>query len=48
MSACDGSVQHTGDNQDGRAEGFDEEIHIDVDAIPAKVCVAWRVCCMVL
>jgi tellurium resistance protein TerZ len=37
LSACGGSVTHSGDNKTGEGEGDDEKITIDVDTLPSNV-----------
>lgn len=37
LSACDGSVTHSGDNKTGEGEGDDEVIKIDLDTLPIIV-----------
>jgi tellurium resistance protein TerZ len=37
LSSRDGSVQHTGDNLTGEGEGDDEQIRVELAAIPAQV-----------
>ncbi len=33
----DGSIEHTGDNRSGEGEGDDEQVKIDLGAVPAEV-----------
>jgi tellurium resistance protein TerD len=33
----DGSVEHMGDNRDGEGEGDDEQVKIDLGAVPAEI-----------
>jgi len=35
--SADGSVEHMGDNRDGEGEGDDEQVKIDLSAVPADV-----------
>lgn len=45
MQACNGAVQHSGDNQTGEGGGDDEFIRVDVDSVPAHVtCIMFVVC----
>ncbi|MEU4131287.1 TerD family protein [Streptomyces wuyuanensis] len=37
LTSPDGSVQHTGDNLTGEGEGDDEQIKVDLAAVPADV-----------
>ncbi|MEU2111072.1 TerD family protein [Streptomyces sp. NPDC019507] len=37
LTSPDGSVQHTGDNLTGEGEGDDEQIRVDLAAVPADV-----------
>jgi stress response protein SCP2 len=37
LTCCDGAVKHSGDSPDGENDGFDETIHLDLDAIPPSV-----------
>jgi stress response protein SCP2 len=36
LSACNGALHHHGDSRDGAADGDDETIDIDIDALPAQ------------
>ena len=37
MTSPDGSVEHTGDNRTGEGEGDDEQVKINLSAVPANV-----------
>ena len=37
LTSPDGSIQHTGDNLTGEGEGDDEQINVNVAAVPAEV-----------
>ena len=37
LRSRDGSVQHTGDNRTGEGEGDDEQIRVDLTAVPGNV-----------
>jgi tellurium resistance protein TerD len=37
LTSPDGSVEHTGDNLTGSGEGDDEQIKVDLSAVPAEV-----------
>ncbi|MFV0130074.1 TerD family protein [Streptomyces sp. HMX112] len=37
LKSSDGSVEHTGDNLTGEGEGDDEQIKVDLSAVPADV-----------
>jgi tellurium resistance protein TerZ len=37
LRSQDGSIQHTGDNRTGEGEGDDEQIIVDLSAVPASV-----------
>src|SRR5690349_9536369 len=37
LKSQDGSVVHTGDNRSGEGEGDDEQIRVDLSAVPAHV-----------
>ncbi|MBM7699730.1 TerD family protein [Kurthia huakuii] len=37
LQSTDGSVRHTGDNRTGEGEGDDEQIAVDLSAVPADV-----------
>ena len=37
LSACDGAILHSGDNRDGRIDGYDEFISVNLDAIKNHV-----------
>ncbi len=37
LRSKDGSIQHTGDNLTGEGEGDDEQIRVDLTAVPANV-----------
>lgn len=37
LRSKDGSIQHTGDNRTGEGEGDDEQIKVDLSAVPANV-----------
>jgi len=37
LTSPDGSVEHTGDNLTGQGEGDDEQIKVDLAAVPAEV-----------
>jgi tellurium resistance protein TerZ len=37
LRSKDGSIQHTGDNRTGAGDGDDEQINVNLDAVPALV-----------
>ncbi len=37
LKSSDGSVQHLGDNLTGEGEGDDEQVNVDLQAVPAEV-----------
>lgn len=37
LTSNDGSIRHSGDNRTGEGEGDDEQIHVDLHAVPANV-----------
>ncbi|WP_394434481.1 TerD family protein [Streptomyces sp. SGAir0957] len=37
LKSADGSVEHTGDNLTGEGEGDDEQVKVDLSAVPADV-----------
>jgi len=37
LTCLSGAVRHSGDNKDGRKEGFDETIQVNFDAMPPEV-----------
>jgi tellurium resistance protein TerD len=37
LRSADGSIEHTGDNLTGEGEGDDEQINVDLSAVPADV-----------
>ncbi|MBB1126956.1 TerD family protein [Thiospirillum jenense] len=37
LRSQDGSIQHSGDNRTGEGEGDDEQIHVQLSAIPAHI-----------
>lgn len=37
LTACGDAVKHSGDSKDGAAEGYDEYLTIDTDALPREV-----------
>jgi len=37
LKSADGSVEHTGDNTTGEGDGDDEQVNVDLNAVPAGV-----------
>ena len=37
LKSRDGSISHSGDNRTGAGDGDDEQIHVDLSAVPANV-----------
>ena len=37
LRSADGSIEHTGDNLTGEGEGDDEQVNVDLNAVPADI-----------